>query len=323
MYKKLQMVLLLVLLSTGAVLSVHAQEYPAKPIRMVVAVAPAGPTDILARMIGLKLTEKWGLPVIIDNRPGGGQVIGTEIVAKAPADGYTLLMSTNTFAVNPALFRSLPYDSQRDLAPITLVAEVPLMLVVHPSVPASTLKELITVAKARPRQLNYASSGTSSSLRLAAELMQSMTGIEMVHVPYKGTGPATTALIGGEVQLMFGNPIVAAPHVKAGKLRALAMTSARRAASFPDLPTMSEAGLPGYTAGSWFGLMAPGKTLPTIINKLHVEVVRILRMPEVGTLMVDAGADAIGNTPQDFSDYIKAEMAKWTKVIRASGITPD
>lgn len=323
MYKKLQMVLLLVLLSTGAVLSVHAQEYPAKPIRMVVAVAPAGPTDILARMIGQKLTEKWGLPVIIDNRPGGGQVIGTEIVAKAPADGYTLLMSTNTFAVNPALFRSLPYDSQRDLAPITLVAEVPLMLVVHPSVPASTLKELITVAKARPRQLNYASSGTSSSLRLAAELMQSMTGIEMVHVPYKGTGPATTALIGGEVQLMFGNPIVAAPHVKAGKLRALAMTSARRAASFPDLPTMSEAGLPGYTAGSWFGLMAPGKTLPTIINKLHVEVVRILRMPEVGTLMVDAGADAIGNTPQDFSDYIKAEMAKWTKVIRASGITPD
>lgn len=323
MYNKLQAALLLILLSTSTALTALGQEYPAKPIRMVVAVAPAGPTDILARMIGQRLAEKWGLPVIIDNRPGGGQVIGTEIVAKAPADGYTLLMGTNTFAVNPALFKSLPYDPRLDFAPITLVAEIPLILVVHPSVPASTLKELITVAKARPRQLNYASSGMSSSLRLAAELMQSMTGVEMVHVPYRGTGPATTALIGGHVQLMFSNPIVAAPHVKTGNLRALAMTSSRRAASMPELPTMSEAGLPGYTAGSWFGLMAPGKTSPAIINKLHIEVAHILRMPDVGALMASAGADAIGSTPREFSDYIGAEMAKWAKVIRESGITLD
>lgn len=307
----------------NAALTGHAQEYPARPIRMVVAVAPAGPTDILARMTGQKLTEKWGQPVIIDNRAGGGQVIGTDIVAKAPADGYTLLMSTNTFAVNPSLFKSLPYDSLRDFAPITLVAEVPLMLVVHPSVPATTLKELIAVAKARPRQLNYASSGTSSSLRLAAELMQSMAGVEMLHVPYKGSGPATTALMSGEVQLMFGNPIVAAPQVKAGRLRALATTSRQRASSLPDLPTMSEAGLPGYTAGSWFGLMAPAATSPAIVSKLHVEMVRILRTPEVRGLMAGAGAEAMGNTPEEFASYIRMEVAKWAKVIRASGITPD
>lgn len=321
--EKLYVFSFLVWLSMSVGLTVHAQDYPVRPIRMVVAVAPAGPTDILARMIGQKLTEKWGVPVIIDNRPGGGQVIGTEIVAKAPADGYTLLMSTNTFAVNPALFKSLPYNSQRDFEPITLVAEVPLILVVHPSVPAGTVKDLIAFAKARPRQLNYASSGTSSSLRLAAELMQLIAGIEMVHVPYKGTGPATTALVSGEVQLMFGNPIVAAPHAKAGRLRALALTSAHRAASLPDLPTMSEAGLPGYTAGSWFGMMAPGKTSPAIVAKLHVEVARIVRASEVRALMAGSGAEAIGNTPQEFAEYIRAEMTKWTKVIRASGITPD
>ena len=311
------------LLVLGAQQTALAQGYPVKPIRMVVAVAAAGPTDILARMIGQKLTDAWGQPVIVDNRPGGGQVIGTDIVAKSQPDGYTLLMSTNTFAVNPALFRRLPYDPKRDFTPITLVAEVPLILAVHPSVPASTVKELIAVAKARPGQLNYGSSGTSSSLRLAAELMQSMADIQMVHVPYKGTGPATTALVGGHVQLMFTNPMVALQHVKAGKLRALAITSARRSENIPELPTMSEAGLPGYSAGSWFGLMAPGKTAPAIVNKLHGEVVRILQTPSVQTLMGSSGANAIGNTPREFSDYIRLDTAKWAKVIRASGITAD
>lgn len=325
MYKnrKSNVILLLMALAAWTTEAVHAQDYPARPIRMVVAVAPAGPTDILGRIIGQKFTESWGQPVIIDNRPGGGQVIGAEIVAKAPPDGYTLLMGTNTFAVNPSLFKTLPFDSLRDFAPITLVAEVPLVLVVHPSVPAKTLKELIAFGKSLPRQLIYASSGTSSSLRLAAELMHSMTGVEMVHVPYKGSGPATTDLISGQVQLMFGNPLVVAPHVKAGKLRALAITSERRAASMPELPTMSEAGLPGYSAGSWFGLIAPGKTSAAIVNKLHVEVVRILGLPDVEARIKGAGADAIGNTPQEFSAYIKAEMAKWAKVIRASGIAPD
>ena len=323
MFKKLKLAVLVMLPVASAAEAALAQDYPTKPIRMVVAVAPAGPTDILARMIGQKLTESWGQPVIVDNRPGGGQVLGTDIVAKSPPDGYTLLMSTNTFAVNPALFKKLPYDPQRDFAPITLVAEVPLILAVHPSVPASTVKELIAVAKARPGQLNYGSSGTSSSLRLAAELMQSMANIQMVHVPYKGTSPATTALVGGQVQLMFTNPMVALSQVKAGKLRALAITSARRSDTIPELPTMSEAGLPGYTAGSWFGLMAPGKTSLAIVNKLHGEVVGILRTPNVQAQMAGSGANAIGNTPQEFSSYIRADMAKWAKVIRASGITAD
>jgi len=307
----------------AAASTVHAQDYPGRPIRMVVAVAPAGPTDILGRIIGQKLSEKWGQPVIIDNRPGGGQVIGADIVAKSPPDGYTLFMGTNTFAVNPVLFKKLPFDSLRDFAPITLVAEIPLVLVVHPSVPAKTLKELIALGKSRPRQLIYASSGTSSSLRLAAELMQSMTGMEMVHVPYKGSGPAATDLISGQVQLMFGNPLVVAPQVKAGKLRAIAITSERRASALPELPTMSEAGLPGYSAGSWFGLMAPGKVSGVIVNQLHTEVVRILKMPEVTARISGDGAMIIGNTPQEFAAYIKADMDKWAKVIRASGITPD
>ena len=303
--------------------TVHAQDYPARPIRMVVAVAPAGPTDILGRIIGQKLTEKWGQAVIIDNRPGGGQVIGADIVAKSPPDGYTLFMGTNTFAVNPALFKKLPFDSLRDFAPITLVAEIPLVLVVHPSVPAKTLKELIALGKSRPRQLIYASSGTSSSLRLAAELMQAMSGMEMVHVPYKGSGPAATDLISGQVQLMFGNPLVVAPQVKAGRLRAIAITSERRASVLPELPTMSEAGLPGYSAGSWFGLMAPGKVSGAIVNLLNTEVVRILKTPEVTVRITGDGAMIIGNTPQEFAAYIKADMDKWAKVIRASGITPD
>jgi len=312
-------------LASGAYHPVCAQDYPVKPIRMVVAVAPAGPTDVLARMIGQKFTETWGQPVIVDNRPGGGQVVGAEIVAKSPADGYTLLMGTNTFAVNPALFKTLPYDSARDFAPVTLVAEVPLILTVHPSVPANTLKELIAVAKARPGQLNYASSGSSSSLRLAAELMQSMAGISIVHIPYRGSGPAMTDLIGGQVQLMFANPLIALPHVKAARLRALAITSARRSgsASLKDLPTMSEAGLPGYSAGSWFGLLAPGQTPKRLVDKLHGEVVRILRMPEIHARLETEGAIAVGNTPAEFTAYIGAEMKKWEKVVRASKITPD
>lgn len=301
----------------------HAQEYPSRPIRMVVAVAPAGPTDILARIIGQKFTEKWGQPVIVDNRPGGGQVIGADIVAKAPSDGHTLFMGTNTFAVNPSLFKSLPFDSLRDFAPVTLVAEIPLVLVVHPSVPARTLKELIAHGKSRPRQLIYASSGTSSSLRLAAELMQSMTGLEMVHVPYKGSGPAATDLISGQVHLMFGNPLVVAPQMKAGKLRAIAITSERRSASLPELPTMSEAGLPGYSAGSWFGLLAPGKVSAAIVDKLQAEVARVLKLPEVAARVTSDGAIVIGNTPREFAAYIRADMDKWAKVIRASGITAD
>jgi tripartite-type tricarboxylate transporter receptor subunit TctC len=309
----------------GACQPAFAQQYPVKSIRMVVAVAAAGPTDVLARMIGQKLTETWGQQVIVDNRPGGAQAVGAEIVAKSPPDGYTLLMGTNTFAVNPALFKKLPYDTERDFASITLVAEVPLLLTVHPGVPATTLKELIAVAKARPGQLNYASSGSSSSLRLAAELMRSMAGIDIVHVPYKGSAPAMTDLIGGQVQLMFANPLIVLPHVKAARLRALAITSAKRSASasLRELPTMSEAGLPGYSAGSWFGLMAPRQTPKPVVDKLHAEVVRILRTPEVGARLETEGAIAVGNTPEEFSAYIAGEMKKWEKVVRATGITPD
>ena len=300
-----------------------AADYPNRPIRMVVAVPPGGPTDFFARLVGQKLADRWGQSVIIDNRPGGGQVIGTDIVAKAPADGYTLLMCTQTFSVNPSLFETLPYDPLRDFQPVSLVARAPLALFVNPTLPAKTLKELIALAKARPGQINFASSGPSSSLRFAGELLKSMTGIEIVHVPYKGSGPALTDLISGQVQMMFNDIIAALPHVKSGRIRVLATASDKRSAAMPEVPTMAEAGLPGYVAESWFGVLAPAKVPREVVAALNGEIVRILDQPEVRARIVHDGGEPVSSTPAQFNALIRSEMQKWGKIIRDNKIRPD
>ena len=299
----------------------QAPAYPNKALRIIVAVAPGGPTDELARLIGQKLTESWGQPVTIDNRPGAGQLIGTGVAAKAPADGYTLLMTTNVFPVNTFLFPSLPYDPKKDFAPVSLVAASSLTLVVNAALKVSTLKDLIDYAKANPGKLNFGSSGPSSSLRFAGELLKSSAGIDMIHVPFSGAAPMTTALLGNVVQLAIVDSQASKVHIDSGRLRAIAVTSEKRSPNMPDVPTMSEAGLPGYAAGSWFGLLAPAATPPAIINKLQAEVARILKLPEVQQNLKQHDEVGIGSTPAEFAAYIDAEAIKWSKIIKDYNIT--
>jgi len=300
-----------------------AQPYPTKPVRIIVAYPAGGGTDILSRTIGQKLSESLGQPFIVDNRPGANGNIGSEIAARATGDGYTLLMGTANLTVNPNFYPKLPYNTLKDFSPISLVTITPNILVVHPSVRATSVKELISVAKSKPGALNFASNGSGASSHLSGELFKTMTGTSMVHVPFKGGGPALTALLSGEVQLMFGNPLPLLPHVKTGKLRALAVTSAKRSAAAPDLPTMAEAGLPGYEVSPWYGLLAPSGTPKAIINTLSQEVIKVLRLPDVREQLSRSGADPIGNTPEEFSDFIKAELVKWAKVIKESGAKLD
>lgn len=297
------------------------QTYPSRPIRMIVAVSPGGPTDLLARTLGQKMAEAWGQSVVVENRPGAGQVIGTGVAAKAAPDGYTLLMTTNTFAVNPWLFKDLPYDPLKDFVPITQVASSNLVLLVHPSVPVKSLKELIAYAKQHPGKLNYGSSGPSSSLRLAMELLKSMAGIDIMHVPFHGAGPLMTALLGNTVQVAVVDIPTAGPHIRAGAVRALAVTDAHREPSLPDLPTMSEAGLPGYTASSWFGLIAPAGVPKPVVDKIQAEAARILAMPKIAQGLRNHGETPVGSTPQAFAAFIKSEMAKWKKVVQEGHIT--
>jgi len=297
-----------------------AQAYPTKPVRIIVAVAPGGPTDRLARLIGQHLSEKWGQPIVVENRPGAGQLIGTGVAAKAAPDGYTFLMTTNVFPVNTHLFKTLPYDPKKDFTPVTQVAASSLMLVVHPSLPVSTLKELIAYAKANPGKLNYGSSGPSSSLRFAAELLKSSAGLEMTHVAFNGTAPMTTALISNVVQVAVLGSLSSKVHLDSGRLRAIAVTSASRSPNFPDIPTMGEAGLPGFQAGSWFGMLAPAGTPSDIVNKMQTEVARILRIPEVAQSLKNLDEVGIGSTPAEFAAFIEAEDKKWGNIIRDSNI---
>lgn len=298
-----------------------AQTWPSRPIRIIVAVAPAGPTDHLARIIGQKLAEAWGQPVTIDNRPGAGQLIGTGVAAKAAPDGYTFLMTTNVFPVNTFLFESLPYDPNKDFTPVSLVASSSLTLVVHPSLNVATLKELIVYAKANPGKLNYGSSGPSSSLRFAAELLKSAAGIDMTHVPFSGAAPMTTALIGNVVQVAIVDSKAAKTYIDAGRLRALAVTSETRSPNMPEVPTMSETGLPGYAAGSWFGLLAPAGTPAAIVNKLQGEVARILKLPDIQQSLKSQDEVGIGSTPAEFAAFIETETVKWGKIIKDYNIT--
>ena len=300
------------------------QAYPTKPIRMICPFPPGGTTDVVARLVAQKLTEAWGQQVVVDNRPGAGGIIGTEIVAKAAPDGYTVLLgSITTHAVNPALYKKLNFDPVKDFAPVSLVVSSPQLLAVHPSVAAKSVKELIALAKAKPGQLNYASAGTGTSPHLTFELFKSMAGIDVVHVPYKGTGPAITDLIGGQVQMMITGVVALMPHIKSGKLRGLGVTSAKRVAALPDLPTIAESGIPGFDVSSWFGVFLPGGTPKPIVAKMNAEIRKILEVPEVRQRLIGQGADPASNTPEEFAAYVKAEMAKWGKVARDTGTRAD
>jgi tripartite-type tricarboxylate transporter receptor subunit TctC len=303
--------------------SFSQNHYPAKPVRFIVPSASGGGTDIIARALAQKLSEAFGRQFVVDNRPGAGQMIGLEAAAKAAADGHTLVMAASTLAINPVMYRKLPYDALRDFAPITQAATLPNVLVVHPSVPAKTVAELIALAKRRPGELSYASAGVGTSPQMAIELLKSMAGIDMVHVPYKGTTPGVTDLLGGQVALMAPNLLTALPHIKAGKLRALGVTSARRSDALPEVPALAEAGLPGYEASQWYGVLAPAGTPPQIVSRLHAEIVRALREPDVKDRLAADGAEAVGSSPEEFAAFIRAELAKWAQVASAAGIRPE
>ena len=298
-----------------------AQTYPSKSVRMVVPFAAgAGSNDIMARLIAQKLTETFGQQVVVDNRPGASGIIGTDIVAKAQPDGYTLLMMSLTFTVNPSLFSKLPYDTIKDFIPVTMVASAPLMLVVNPSVPAKSVAEFIAYAKANPGKLNFGSGGPGTTPHLAGEMIKTMAGLQMTHIPYKGGAPALADLVGGQIQFMCENIPGTLPFAKAGKLRALAVTDLKRSPLLPELQTLDEAGLKGYQIVGWNGLFVPAGTPQPIVNRLNAEVVKALALPDVKDRLATLGADAVGDTPQHFAVFIKAEIPKWAKVVKDAGL---
>jgi len=299
-------------------------DYPTRSIRMIVPFAAGGATDILARIVGQRLTELWGQTVVIDNRAGAGGTVGAAIAARANADGYTLVMGTNgSHAIGPSLYSKLTYDAIKDFAPITLVAHVPQALMVHPSLPVKDVRELIAYAKQRPGELNYSSAGTGTPGHLGLELMQLITGTKMVHVPFAGGAPGLAALVGGQVQLMADNMNSALPMIKSGKVRAIAVTTIKRSVALPDLATVAEQGLPGFDSGSWFGLFAPAGTPQVIIARLNTEVVKILNTPEVRERMLQQGAEPAPGTPAQFTQLIRDDTVRWAKVIKASGAKAD
>jgi tripartite-type tricarboxylate transporter receptor subunit TctC len=306
------------LCASGVAHAQDAQQYPNKPIRFFVGFAAGGFTDVMARIIAAKLAENWNQQVIVDNRPGAGTIVATDLVAKAPADGYTLLMMTDNHVTNPSLFRQLPYDSEKDFAPVTLGAMAPFMLLVHPALPAKNVKELVALAKARPGQLLFGSGGIGGPGHLAGELLNTMAGIRMVHVPYKGGALAMIDLQAGQVQLYFGNLPISIPHVKTGKVRALAVSSAKRAISAPEYPTVAET-IPGFELTPWYGVLARAGTPPDTLAKLNREIAGMLRSPEIRERLIGLGAEPVGNTQAEFAAFLKTEAVKWGKLVRDSG----
>lgn len=303
---------------------VFAQSYPEKAVRVIVPFAPAGSTDIVARIMSQKLAERLKQSVVIDNRGGGGGNIGSDLVAKAHPDGYTLLVGTvGSLTINPSLYRKMPYDPLKDLTPIAYFGSTPNVLVVHPSLPVKSVKELISLARSKPGQLNYASAGTGGSVHLAGELFKNLAKVDMVHVPYKGSGPALIDLLGGQTQLMFSTMPPALPHVKTGRLRALGMTGAKRSPLIPDLPTIAESGLPGYEITQWWGLLGPPAMPAAVVTRLNSEVNASLQQPDVKERFASEGADTAPNTPGWFASYMKSEVAKWAKLVKASGATAE
>jgi len=299
-----------------------AADYPSRPIRMVVPFPPGGATDILARVVGKRMTDAWGQNVIIDNRAGAGGTLGAALVAKANPDGYTLLMGTNaTHAIGPSLFKNLSYDALKDFAPITLVAIVPQVVIVNPALPVRNVKELVALAKEKPGALNFGSAGQGTPGHLGMELFKMMTGTSMTHVPYQGGAPGLAAVAAGQVQFMADNMNSALPFIQSGRVRAIAVTSAKRSGALPDLPTIAEQGVAGFDSGSWFGMFAPAGTPPAIVTKLHAEVVKILQLPDVRQTLAQQGAEVGANTPEQFTALIKTDIARWAKVIEAAGVT--
>jgi tripartite-type tricarboxylate transporter receptor subunit TctC len=297
--------------------------YPNRAVRVVVPFPPGGGTDIISRTVAQRLSETWGQPVIIDNRGGANGIIGTDLGAKAKPDGYTLLVVIATHAINPSLYRKLPYDTATDFVPITLMAQYPFILTVHPSLPAKTVREFIALAKTKPGQLSYASSGNGSGPHLGFELFKSVARIDVVHVPYKGAGPANVDLISGQVQAMFNNFLAAMPQIKAGRLRVLAVTSAKRSPVMPELPTLAESGLPGFEVTGWYALLAPAGTPRDIAGKVQADVAGALRVPAVHSRLSSEGAEPVGSTPDQFAKFLAAEIRKWSTVVRDAKVTPE
>jgi tripartite-type tricarboxylate transporter receptor subunit TctC len=313
--------LLLAVLISGTV-TCHA--FPEKPVRFVVGFTPGGPSDILARALGQKLAERWSQQVVIDNRPGAGGNLAAEAVAKSPPDGYTWLLGNNSvLATNQSLYRNLPYDPVKDFAPVALVAIQPNILVVHPSLPVSSVDELIKFSKANPGKLNYASSGSGAAAHLAGELFKAMAGVEIVHVPYKGAQPALTDVIAGQVQMMFATSASVIPYIKANRLRALAVTTAQRSASVPELPTVSEAGVAGFEATTWHGVVVPSGTSAAVVTRLNEEINLVLNEKDLKDRLTSLGAEIATGSPKQFSDYIARETPKWAKVVKDSGAKPE
>ncbi len=301
-----------------------AQTYPTKPIRIIVAYTPAGTTDILARAVGQKMTEVWGQPVIVDNRPGANGNIGTEIAARATPDGYSILMATAaTHSINNTLYPKLTWDAVKDFAPVSLVALVPNILVVHNALPVKSVKELIAHAKANPGKLTHGSPGQGSTAHLSMELFKSLTGTQMVHVPYKGSAPVLADVMAGQISLTMDNIPVYLPHAKAGRIRALAVSSGKRTSAAPELPTVAEAGVPGLEAVSWFGVVAPARTPKPLVVKLAAETARILKLPDVAKRISELGAEPVGGTPAEYAAFIQSEIKKWRKVIQDAGVKLD
>jgi tripartite-type tricarboxylate transporter receptor subunit TctC len=312
--------LLLVALSFCSACPAFAQGYPTKPVRIIVPFAAGGPADIYARFLGQKLQETLGQSFVVEDRPGGGSVIGTDAVAKSPPDGYTLLMMSNTHTVNESLMKNKPFELMRDFVPIAPVNYSDLVMVVHPSVPAKTLKEFIELAKAKPNGLNYASSGPGTPYHLAGELFKVMAGVQIVHVPYKGSSGARTDVLGGQVQMMFDAVTTMSQNVRAGKVRALGTTGKARSSVLPDVPTVSEAGVPGYEAVIWLGLMAPTGTPQQVVERLNSEIGRIVRNPEVRAEWAQQGAAPMAMTPEEFGRFLTDDIAKWAKVVQSAGM---
>ncbi len=295
------------------------EQYPVKPIRFVVPQPPSGTVDILARMLGQKLAEALRQQVVIDNRGGASGTLGSDLVAKAPADGYTILMTMTSHTTTPSLYPKLPYDPIKDFVPVSMVTSAALILVVNPALPVQTVKDLIALAKAKPNQLNFTSAAIGSGGHLSGELLRSMTGIVVTHVPYRGTGPAVVALVANEVQFMFAGLLPAQVQVKANRLRAIAVTSAKRSAFMPDLPTVAESGLPGFEYVGWYGVLAPAGTPSAIVKRLHAEIVSVLALPEIRDRLAGDGAEVVGNTPVEFAAFLKTDIARWAPVIKQSG----
>ena len=308
----------------GVTAQAHAQaNYPTRAVRVIVPSSPGGGTDISARILAPQLTHFLGQQVIVENRPGAGTMIGGEAVARAAPDGYTLLMGISTLAINPAMYKKVPYDALKDFAPISQAVSLSNVLVVHPSLPVRNVKDFIALVKPRPGQVNFASAGVGTSPHLSMELFLVMANLKMLHVPYKGSGPGVTDLVAGHVPAMMPNMLSAQPHIKSGRLRALGVTGSKRAPGADDIPTIAEAGVPGYEAVQWYGLLAPAGTSRDIVSKLHAGAVRALQNPDVRQRLLNDGAEPVGNSPEEFTTYLRAETTKWAKVVQAAGIKPE